>query len=87
MAAPERVAPEHAPARLGYIPALEAIVCIDMKGLRNYRQSQLMSLEALCERGRAFARDAQRSAAFAKKPAERSVYTYSVRSAGSTGRT
>ncbi|MBR1119957.1 AMP-binding protein [Bradyrhizobium lablabi] len=39
------------------LPALEAIVCIDMKGLRNYRQSQLMSFEKLCERGRAFARD------------------------------
>jgi len=39
------------------LPALEAIVCIDMKGLRNYRQSRLMSFEALCERGRAFARD------------------------------
>jgi long-chain acyl-CoA synthetase len=39
------------------LPALEAIVCIDMKGLRNYRQSQLMAFEKLCERGRAFARD------------------------------
>ena len=39
------------------LPALEAIVCVDMKGLRNYRQSQLMSFEALCERGRAFARE------------------------------
>jgi long-chain acyl-CoA synthetase len=39
------------------LPALEAIVCVDMKGLRNYRQSQLMSFESLCERGRAFARE------------------------------
>ena len=37
------------------LPALEAIVCVDMKGLRQYRQSQLMSFEALCERGRAYA--------------------------------
>jgi long-chain acyl-CoA synthetase len=37
------------------LPALEAIVCIDMKGLRQYRQSQLMSFEALCQRGRAYA--------------------------------
>src|SRR4029453_10918804 len=28
-----------------------------MKGLRHYRQSQLMSFEKLCERGRAFARE------------------------------
>jgi long-chain acyl-CoA synthetase len=39
------------------LPALEAIVCVDMKGLRHYRQSQLMSFQTLCERGRAFARD------------------------------
>jgi long-chain acyl-CoA synthetase len=39
------------------LPALEAIVCVDMKGLRHYRQSQLMSFEKLCERGRAFARE------------------------------
>jgi long-chain acyl-CoA synthetase len=39
------------------LPALEAIICIDMKGLRHYRQSQLMSFEKLCERGRAFARE------------------------------
>src|SRR5882724_12760229 len=37
------------------LPALEAVVCIDMKGLRQYRQSQLMSFEALCQRGRAYA--------------------------------
>ncbi len=34
------------------LPALEAVVCIDMKGLRHYRQSQLMSFEKLCELGR-----------------------------------
>src|SRR5438046_2963637 len=39
------------------LPALEAIVCIDMKGLRQYRQSQLMSFEALCQRGRAYAQE------------------------------
>src|SRR5882724_13024872 len=32
----------------GGLPALEAIVCVDMKGLRHYRQQQLMSFEALC---------------------------------------
>ena len=41
----------------GGLPDLEAIICVDMKGLRNYRQSHLMSFEALCERGRAYARD------------------------------
>jgi long-chain acyl-CoA synthetase len=39
------------------LPAVEAVVCLDMKGLRNYRQSQLTSFEQLCERGRAFARE------------------------------
>src|SRR5437773_8768924 len=39
------------------LPALEAVVCIDMKGLRQYRQSQLMSFEALCQRGRAYAQE------------------------------
>ncbi|WP_377828904.1 AMP-dependent synthetase/ligase [Bradyrhizobium lupini] len=37
------------------LPALESIVCVDMKGLRQYRQSQLTSFEALCQRGRAYA--------------------------------
>ena len=37
------------------LPALEAIVCVDMKGLRHYGQSQLMSFEKLCERGRRYA--------------------------------
>jgi long-chain acyl-CoA synthetase len=37
------------------LPALEAIVCIDMKGLRHYRQKQLMSFEALCELGNSYA--------------------------------
>ncbi|KJC54139.1 AMP-dependent synthetase [Bradyrhizobium sp. LTSPM299] len=42
-------------ANNGGLPDLEAIVCIDMKGLRHYRQSELMSFEALCERGNAYA--------------------------------
>ncbi len=37
------------------LPALQAIVCIDTKGLRNYRQSQLTSFASLCERGRTYA--------------------------------
>ena len=39
------------------LPALEAIVCIDMKGLRHYRQQQLMSFETLCQLGEAYARE------------------------------
>jgi long-chain acyl-CoA synthetase len=39
------------------LPALEAIVCIDMKGLRHYGQSQLMPFEKLCELGKAYARE------------------------------
>ena len=37
------------------LPALEAIVCVDMKGLRQYRQSQLMSFETLCQLGKTYA--------------------------------
>ena len=37
------------------LPSLDAIVCIDMKGLRHYRQKQLMSFEALCELGKNYA--------------------------------
>ncbi|MGH6753845.1 MAG: AMP-binding protein, partial [Bradyrhizobium sp.] len=37
------------------LPALEAVVCIDMKGLRQYRQAQLMSFDGLCQRGRTYA--------------------------------
>ena len=37
------------------LPALEAIVCVDMKGLRHYGQSQLMSFEKLCELGKHYA--------------------------------
>src|ERR1700722_9381555 len=37
------------------LPALEAIVCIDMKGLRHYGQSQLMSFEKLCKLGESYA--------------------------------
>jgi long-chain acyl-CoA synthetase len=39
------------------LPALEAIVCVDMKGLRHYSQSQLMSFETLCDLGKAHALD------------------------------
>jgi long-chain acyl-CoA synthetase len=37
------------------LPELEAIVCVDMKGLRHYGQSQLMSFEKLSERGKRYA--------------------------------
>jgi long-chain acyl-CoA synthetase len=37
------------------LPALEAIVCVDIKGLRHYRQKQLMSFEKLCDLGKASA--------------------------------
>jgi long-chain acyl-CoA synthetase len=37
------------------LPALEAIVCVDMKGLRHYGHSQLMSFERLCELGKHYA--------------------------------
>jgi long-chain acyl-CoA synthetase len=37
------------------LPALEAIVCVDMKGLRHYRQQQLMSFDALCRLGKTYA--------------------------------
>jgi long-chain acyl-CoA synthetase len=39
------------------LPALEAIVCVDMKGLRHYGQSQLMSFEKLCELGKRYAHE------------------------------
>jgi long-chain acyl-CoA synthetase len=39
------------------LPALEAIVCVDMKGLRHYGQSQLMSFEKLCDLGKRYARE------------------------------
>lgn len=35
------------------LPAVEAIVCVDMKGMRNYRDKRLMSFAQLLERGRA----------------------------------
>jgi long-chain acyl-CoA synthetase len=41
----------------GGLPAVEAIVCIDMKGMRHYRQPNLMSFERLCELGSAHARE------------------------------
>src|SRR3979411_1029140 len=37
------------------LPALDAIVCVDMKGLRQYRQQQLMSFEKLCQLGKHYA--------------------------------
>jgi long-chain acyl-CoA synthetase len=37
------------------LPALEAVVCVDMKGLRHYDQSQLMSFEKLCQLGKRYA--------------------------------
>ena len=36
----------------GGMPAIEAIVCVDTKGLRNYRNAQLRSFEDLLELGR-----------------------------------
>jgi len=39
------------------LPALEAIVCVDTKGLRQYRQQQLMSFEKLCQLGQTYARE------------------------------
>jgi len=39
----------------GGLPAVEAIVCADMKGLRHYRQKQLMSFEMLCNLGKTYA--------------------------------
>src|SRR5260370_7203815 len=39
------------------LPALEAIVCVDTKGLRQYRQQQLMSFEKLCRLGQAYVRE------------------------------
>jgi long-chain acyl-CoA synthetase len=42
-------------ANNGGLPAVEAIICIDMKGMRHYRQPNLMSFERLCELGNAHA--------------------------------
>ena len=44
-------------ANNGGLPALEAIVCVDMKGMRHYWQPNLMSFEKLCEHGKAHARE------------------------------
>ena len=68
------------------LPALEAIVCIDMKGLRQYRQSQLMSFEALCQRGRAYALRKPRRQRDARSPdfaglARRRLASWSIRRA------
>jgi long-chain acyl-CoA synthetase len=42
-------------ANNGGLPAVEAIVCIDMKGMLHYRQPNLMSFERLCELGKLYA--------------------------------
>jgi long-chain acyl-CoA synthetase len=42
-------------ANNGGLPEVEAIVCIDMKGMRHYRQPNLMSFERLCELGKTHA--------------------------------
>jgi long-chain acyl-CoA synthetase len=42
-------------ANNGGLPAVEAIACVDMKGLRHYRQQQLMSFAKLCDLGKAYA--------------------------------
>ena len=44
-------------AHNGGLPAVEAIACIDMKGLRHYRQPNLMSFERLRELGDTYARE------------------------------
>jgi len=36
------------------LPAVEAIICVDMKGMRNYQDERLMSFEALLALGRAW---------------------------------
>lgn len=37
------------------LPAVDSIVCVDVKGLRHYTQDRLTSFAALCERGSGFA--------------------------------
>lgn len=44
-------------ANEGGLPNVEMVVCIDMKGLRNYADARLMSFDALCQRGEAYATD------------------------------
>ena len=43
-------------AQNGGLAAVEAIVCVDTKGLRHYHQNELMSFDALCARGIAHAK-------------------------------
>ncbi|WP_440641425.1 AMP-dependent synthetase/ligase [Bradyrhizobium sp. PUT101] len=43
-------------ANNGGLPDVEAIVCVDIKGMRHYRRSNLMSFESLCELGDAYVR-------------------------------
>jgi long-chain acyl-CoA synthetase len=42
-------------ANEGGLERVEAIVCVDMKGLRHYRHKQLMSFDVLCDLGRTHA--------------------------------
>src|SRR5699024_737337 len=46
-----------AQANEGGLPALEHVVCVDMKGMRHYSQPRLMSFEALLRLGDAFLAD------------------------------
>ncbi|GGC74795.1 AMP-dependent synthetase/ligase [Chelatococcus reniformis] len=41
----------------GGLPAVMAIACVDMKGMRAYDRPDLMSFDALCDRGAAYAAD------------------------------
>jgi long-chain acyl-CoA synthetase len=41
-------------ANTGGLPALEAIVCVDMRGMRNYREPRLMGFNAFLQRGEAW---------------------------------
>ena len=52
-------------------PALEAVVCIDMKGLRHYAPAQLMSFDALCELGKAYALRQSATPNAESRPADR----------------
>jgi len=46
-----------AQAHDGGLPAMKHVVCVDMKGMRNYGQPQLMSFEALLALGDAYQRE------------------------------
>ena len=70
------------------LPAIEAIVCVDMKGLRNYTQHNLSSFEAICERGCAFAAERPQAVADldamidASQPDDTAIMVYT---SGTTG--